>query len=61
MRSGSTSSSGVATTSYVGNGVAGTDTVIAWADVDGDSKRDLSEPFRGRDQDFGRPRCSVRS
>ena len=42
-RSDSTSASGIATASYVGGG-AGTDTVIAWADLDRDSRRDSGEP-----------------
>ena len=43
-RSDGTNSSGVATTSYVGNGGAGVDTVIAWADLDRDARRDSDEP-----------------
>ena len=43
-RSGSTNASGVATTSYVGGGAAGIDTVIAWADLDRDGRRDSDEP-----------------
>ncbi len=39
-----TNSSGVATASYTGSGVAGTDTVIAWADLDRDGRRESGEP-----------------
>ena len=42
--SATTNSSGVATDAYTGNGGAGTDTIIVWADLDRDSRRDASEP-----------------
>ena len=43
-RSDSTNSSGVATVSYRGSGGVGTDTILAWADLDGDGLRDSAEP-----------------
>jgi uncharacterized protein YjdB len=43
-RSDGTNSSGVATTSYAGGSTAGTDTIIAWVDLDSDSRRDSGEP-----------------
>ena len=43
-RSDGTNSSGVATTSYRGQGGPGPDTVIAWADLDRDGRREAGEP-----------------
>ena len=43
-RSDGTNSSGVATVSYRGSGGVGSDTILAWADLDGDGQRDAGEP-----------------
>jgi hypothetical protein len=42
--SATTNASGVAEDSYTGSGGAGTDTIIAWADLDRDGTRDGGEP-----------------
>ena len=42
--SASSNSNGVARGSYVGDGGVGTDVIIAWIDLDGDSNRDGNEP-----------------